>query len=100
MLNYLLVFGSEAILIACHILNKIPLKKNNISPYEIWKGRKPNIEYFKVWGCLAYCKSMDPKRTKLGPRAIKCDFVGYATNNKTYRLLDLESNIIIESRKV
>ena len=38
--------------------------------------------------------------TKLGPRAIKCDFVGYATNSKVYRLLDLESNVIIESREV
>ena len=90
----------EAILGACHILNRIPLKKSKISPYEMWKGRKPNIGYFKVWGCLAYCKNTDPKRTKLSPRAIKCAFVGYAINSKAYRLLDLESNVIIESREV
>ncbi|RVW63853.1 Retrovirus-related Pol polyprotein from transposon TNT 1-94 [Vitis vinifera] len=63
-------------------------------------GRKPNIGYFKVWGCLAYCKKTDPNKTKLGPRAIKCAFVGYASNSKAYRLLDLESNVIIESREV
>ena len=51
---------SEAILTAYNILNRIPLKKNNISTYKIWKGRKPNIEYFKVWECLTYCQSMDP----------------------------------------
>ncbi|RVW58747.1 hypothetical protein CK203_116855 [Vitis vinifera] len=78
----------------------IPMKKNEISPYELWKGRKPNIGYFKVWGCLAYCKKTDPNKTKLGPRAIKCAFVGYASNSKAYRLLDLESNVIIESREV
>ena len=72
----------EAILAACYNLNRIPLKKSMISPYEIWKGRKPNIGYSKVWGCLAYCKNTDPKRTKLGPRAIKCAFVGYTINNK------------------
>ena len=33
-------FWGEAILTACHILNRVSLKKNNISPYEIWKGRK------------------------------------------------------------
>ncbi|KAL6317021.1 hypothetical protein AAG906_026764 [Vitis piasezkii] len=87
-------------LFACHILNRIPLKKNEISPYELWKGRKLNIGYFKVWGCLAYCKKTDPNKTKLGPRAIKCAFVGYASNSKAYRLLDLESNVIIESREV
>ncbi|RVW67819.1 hypothetical protein CK203_060977 [Vitis vinifera] len=75
-------------------------KKNEISPYELWKGRKPNIGYFKVWRCLAYCKKTDPHKTKLGPRAIKCVFVGYASNSKAYRLLDLESNVIIESREV
>ncbi|RVW93366.1 Retrovirus-related Pol polyprotein from transposon TNT 1-94 [Vitis vinifera] len=48
--------------------NRIPIKKNEISPYELWKGRKPNI--------------------------------GYASNSKAYRLLDLESNVIIESREV
>ena len=44
----------EALLIVCHILNRIPMKKNEISPYDLWKGRKPNIGYFKVWGwsCL------------------------------------------------
>ena len=89
----------EALLAACHILNRIPLKKNKISPYELWKGRKPNIGYFKVWGCLAYYKNNNP-RTKMGPRGIKCVFVGYATNSKAYRLLNLESNVIIESRDV
>uniref|UniRef100_A0A2N9GRF5 CCHC-type domain-containing protein n=2 Tax=Fagus sylvatica TaxID=28930 RepID=A0A2N9GRF5_FAGSY len=42
----------------------------------------------------------DPKRTKLGPRAIKSVFVGYAVNSKAYRLLDLSSNTIVESRDV
>ena len=42
----------EALLTVCHVLNKIPMKKNEISPYDLWKGRKPNIGYFKVWGVL------------------------------------------------
>lgn len=90
----------EALLSACHIMNRIPLKMTGISPYEIWKGRSPNIGYFRVWGCVAYYKNMDPKRTKLGPRGIRCAFIGYATNSKAYRLLNLESNVIVESRDV
>lgn len=42
----------------------------------------------------------DSKRTKLGPRVIKYVFVGYAQNSKAYILLDLESNIIVETRDV
>lgn len=40
---------------------------------------------------------MNPKRTKLGPRGIKCVSVGYAPNNKVYTLLNLKFNVIIES---
>ena len=36
----------------------------------------------------------------MGPRASKCAFVGYASNSKAYRLLDLESNVMIESKEV
>lgn len=43
---------------------------------------------------------MDPKRIKLGPRGIPCAFVGYALNSKAYRLLNLEIDVIIESRDV
>ena len=53
-----------------------------------------------MWGCLAYCKKTNPNKTKLGPRATKCAFVGYVEKNKVYKLLDLESNVIIESREV
>jgi hypothetical protein len=61
---------------------------------------KPNLSYFKVWRCVAYFRVSDPKRTKFEPRAIKSVFVGYAVNSKSYRLLDLSSNTIVESRDV
>ena len=53
-----------------------------------------------MWGCLAFYRVVDPKRTKLGPRAMKSVFVGYAENSKAYRLLDLSSNTVVESRDV
>ena len=90
----------EALLTACHVHNRIPSKKTKTSPYEIWKGRKPNLSYLRVWGCIAYYRVPDPKRFKLGPRALKSVFVGYAENSKAYRLLDKDSKVFIESRDV
>ena len=90
----------EALLSACHIHNRIPSRKAKVSPYELWNGRKPNLNYIKVWGCLAFYRVIDPQRTKLGFRALKSVFVGYAENSKAYRLLDLDSNVIVESRDV
>jgi len=90
----------EALLTACHVHNRIPSKVFKVSPYELWKGRKPNLEYLRVWGCLAFYRVPDPKRTKLGLRALKSIFVGYAENSKAYKLLNLDSNIIVESKDV
>jgi hypothetical protein len=90
----------ETLLIACHVYNRVLSKKIQSSPYELWNGRKPNLNYFKLWGCIAYFRVPDPKRTKLGSRAIKSVFVGYAVNSKAYKLLDLSSNTIVESRDV
>ena len=59
-----------------------------------------NYRLLQSVGVLAYCKKMDPNKTNLGPRAIKCAFVGYASNSKAYRLLSLEPNVIIEPRKI
>ena len=56
--------------------------------------------YLRVWGCLAFYKIHDPKSSKLSARGIKSVFVGYAENSKAYRLLDLDSNVIVESRDV
>ena len=53
-----------------------------------------------MWAYLAFYRVVDPKRTKLGSRAMKIVFVGYAKNSKAYRLLDLSSNTVVESRDV
>jgi hypothetical protein len=68
----------EALLTICCIHNRILSKKLNISSYEAWNGRKPNLNYFKVWGCVAFYKIVNPQRTKLGPRDLNSVFIGYA----------------------
>ena len=97
-------YWGEAMLTACYILNRVPNKTNKITPYELWKKRKPNLKYLKVWGCRAIVKVPEPKRKKLGERGIECVFLGYAENSKAYRFMVIESNdsypinTVIESR--
>ncbi|XP_077215490.1 uncharacterized protein LOC143850059 [Tasmannia lanceolata] len=97
-------FWGEALLTACHILNRVPSKKSDITPYELWKKRKPNLSYLKVWGCRSIVKVPKPKLRKLGERGIECIFLGYASHSKAYRFLVIEPNdfidvnTIIESR--
>ena len=110
MMNALLVSScapdnlwGEAILSACHIQNRIPYKKNNKTPYELWKGYAPNLNYLKVWGCLAKVMLPEPKKRKIGSKTADCMLVGYAQNSAAYRFLVLksdvlESNTIIETK--
>jgi hypothetical protein len=81
----------------------VPHKKTGKTPYELWEGRKPNLEYLKVWGCLAKVMLPEPKKRKLGSRICECVFIGYACNSSCYRFLViksdvLDSNIIFESK--
>lgn len=95
----------DAILSANYILNRIPQKKTNKTPYELWKGRMPTYKYLKVWGCLAKVAVPTPKKVKIGPKTVDCVFIGYAHNSSAYRFLihkseipDMHPNTIIESR--
>ena len=95
----------EALLSANYILNKLPHKKLDKTPYTLWKGRSPSYKYLIVWGCLAKVMVPIPKRIKIGPKTINCIFIGYAINNSAYRFLvykyyipDVHVNTIIELR--
>ena len=95
----------EALLSANYILNKLPHKKLDKTPYSLWKGRSPSYKYLKVWRCLAKMMVPIPKRIKIGPKNIDCIYIGYAINSSAYHFLmyksyipDIHVNTIIELR--
>ncbi|GJS56571.1 zinc finger, CCHC-type containing protein [Tanacetum coccineum] len=51
-----LSFWDYALETATRILNMIPTKKVDKTPYELWYGKVPNLFYLKVWGCEALVK--------------------------------------------
>ncbi|KAF0710251.1 hypothetical protein As57867_005553, partial [Aphanomyces stellatus] len=62
--------------------------------------RKPNIDHLRPFGCTGFAFIDKAKRTKLDPRATKCVFIGYASQHKSYRLVDCESGQLFECRSV
>ena len=36
----------EAILTACHVLNRVPTKNKEITPFEEWEKKRPTLSYF------------------------------------------------------
>jgi hypothetical protein len=67
----------EALKTAVHIINHVLSKSVPKTPYELWTGRKPSINYLHVWGCLVETKIFNPQLEKLYPKTISCHFISY-----------------------
>jgi hypothetical protein len=74
----------EALKIVTDIINCVPSKSVPKTPYELWTGMKPNINYFHVWGCPAEAKIFNPQIRKLDPKTISCHFIRYPEKFKGY----------------
>lgn len=73
-------FWTDAISMACYIFNRI-LIHNILSktPYELIRGRKPNVSYLHVFGCK--CFILNNGKDNLGKLDAKSDegiFLGYS----------------------
>jgi len=70
------------------------------TPYELWFGKKPNIQYLRVWGCTAYTHIYPAKRAdkKWSPRVESLIFIGYTLSTKQYRLYDAKLKKLITAR--
>ena len=88
-------FWAEAINTACYTSNRIYLHKLlDKTPYELLVGRKPNVSYFRVFGCKVY---IFKKRERLGKFQRRTDegiLVGYAGNAKAYRVYNSSTGIV------
>ncbi|RDX71714.1 hypothetical protein CR513_48894, partial [Mucuna pruriens] len=86
----------EALKTAVHILNRVPTKAVNKTPYELWTGKKPSINHFHIWGCLAEARPYRPHERKLDSRTVSCYFVGYAKRSRGYKFYDPTSRSFFE----
>ena len=76
-------------------LVKSSLKK---TPYKLWKSKKPNISYFKVFGCK--CFIHNNKKDQLAKFDAKSDegiFLGYFDHSRAYRIFNKRTLVVKES---
>ena len=72
-------FCVEAVNIACYIVNRVLIRPiTSKTPYELFKGIKPNISYFRVFGCPCFVH-VNGKRNigKFDERSDEAVFLGY-----------------------
>ena len=75
----------EAIDTACYASNHLFLQKFfGKTPYELLNGKKPDVSFFRVFGCKCYIYK---KRQHLGKFQRRCDIgflVGYSSKSEAY----------------
>jgi len=70
------------------------------TPYELLNGRKPNIAYFRVFGCKCYILKKGTRLFKFDKKYDEGFLVGYSTTSKAYRVWNLASGTLEEVHDV
>ena len=71
------------------------------TPYELYKGRKPNVSHLRSFGCK--CFILNDEKHPNGKMDAKNDkeiFMGYALHSKAYSVFNKSSLIVEESMHV
>ena len=89
-------FWGYALETAAFILNRVPSKAVEKTPYEIWIGKIPSLSFLKIWGCEAYVKRQISD--KLAPKSDKCLFIGYPKKTKGYYFYNAFENKVFVAR--
>lgn len=72
----------------------------NITPYEAWSGRKPEVIHLKVFGYPAYSLNKAPNKDKYEQKGVKLLFIGYYDECKGYMLLNPVRNKLTMVRDI
>nr|GFA04929.1 hypothetical protein [Tanacetum cinerariifolium] len=92
---------SEAIATACFTQNhSIIHKRFDKTPYELMNKRKPNIKFFRVFGCRCYLLNDYEDVGKLKAKWDIGVFVGYSKESTAFRIYNKRTHKIHESVNV
>ncbi|KAH9715535.1 Integrase catalytic domain-containing protein [Citrus sinensis] len=90
-------FWAETVNTACYVLNRVLIRPNlNKTLYELWKHRKPNISYFKVFGCKCFILNTKDNLGKFDPKSNVGIFLGYSNSSKAYRVYNKNTLVVEE----
>ncbi|GJX75439.1 retrovirus-related pol polyprotein from transposon TNT 1-94 [Tanacetum coccineum] len=89
---------AEAISTACFTQNhSLVHTRYNKTPYELIKGRKPNVQYFHVFGSLCYSTNDRDDLGKTKPKAEISIFIGYSESSRGFQIYNRRTRKIMET---
>ncbi|CAM9000336.1 unnamed protein product [Rhodiola kirilowii] len=96
-----LKFWAEAMNTACYVINRVMIRSGTEKTcYELWKGKKPTVKYFHIFGSQCYILRDCEYQQKLDPKSDEGIFLGYSTNSKAFRVYNKRTGVVMESINV
>ena len=90
----------EALNTACYSINRVYLRSGTKKTlYELWKGKKPNLDYFYI--SKSICSVLND-REHFGKFDLKSNegvFLIYSNNSRAFHVYNMRTHSIIESAK-
>nr|GEU93433.1 retrovirus-related Pol polyprotein from transposon TNT 1-94 [Tanacetum cinerariifolium] len=84
-----------------YILNRILIRAIlGQTPYELLRGRKPTLDYLRVFGSKCFILNTKDYVSKFDPKSYECVFLGYSQNSKAYIVLNKHIKKVEESLNV
>ena len=93
------VFWADVLSTACYISNRAYIRPSlRKTPYELFKGRKPNLSHLHVFGskCFIHNNGKD-NLGKFDPKSDEGLFLGYSNRSKAYRVFNKRTCVVEES---
>jgi hypothetical protein len=94
-------YWAEGLHTVTYLLNRLPSKMiQAASPHLALFSSAPLYEHLRIFGCAYYPNTTATAPHKFAPRSTRYVFLGYSSDRKGYRCLDLSTNRLIVSRHV
>ena len=68
--------------------------------YELWRGKKPVVKYFRIFGSDCYILRDRENLEKFDAKSDKGYFLGYSSTSRAYKVYNLRTKTMMESSNV
>ena len=91
----------EAVNTTCHTVNRVYFKPGTKkTPYELWKGRKPNVKYFRIFRSTYFILKDRENMRKFDSQSDEGIFLGQSSTSKVYRVYNKRTMKVMETVNV
>ena len=95
------LFWAEAMNTACYVYNRVSLRVGTTTTlYELWKGMRPTVKYFHIFGSKCYVLADKEQNGKINHVSDEGIFLGYSSSSIAYRVFNSRTGVAMKSINV